>query len=302
MGLIEEKMMQELSHEQLKAAIKEVWIKSLTDLPSDVEKALVSAKEAETNPRAKTFLGVIIENARIAKEKHTVICQDTGVPTFEVTTSLGFPFRGSFERAFREAMHELTTDEFPMRPMVVNPLTREDNCDNTGINVPVIHYKLEEDLDYIEIKAIPKGAGTGMWSTLSILPYAEGSAGVKKFVIESVLKAGSNPCLPLIVGVGIGGTLDETARLATVASNRRVDERNSSPELRELEEELKAAINMSGIGALGVGGDISVLAVNVELSSCHKPWLPVAVSFNCWPGRRAKCRIYADGHTEKLEA
>lgn len=292
--------MMELSNEQLKEAVKDVWIRSLIELPPDIYRALIKAKNVETNVRAKKYLEIMIENSLIAEKNRTVICQDTGVPTFEVTTSLGFPFKGSFDRVFREALHELTMGEFPMRPMVVNPLTREDNCDNTGINVPVIHYKLEENLDYIEIKAIPKGAGTGMWSTLEILPYTEGYSGVKKFVIDSVLKAGSNPCLPLIIGVGIGGTLDETARLATVASNRRVDVRNPVEELAKLEEELRTAINMSGIGTLGIGGDTSVLAVNVELSSCHKPWLPVSVSFNCWPGRRAKCRVYADGHTEKV--
>ena len=293
--------MKELSLEQLKAAIKEVWIRSLTELPPDIMQALEKARDAETNPRAKKYLEIMIENSVLAEKNRTVICQDTGVPTFEVRTSLGFPFSGSFDRAFKEALHELTAGEFPMRPMVVNPLTREDNCDNTGINVPIIHYRLEEGLDYLEIKAIPKGAGTGMWSTLSILPYAEGFDGVKRFVMESVIKAGSNPCLPLIVGVGIGGTLDETARLATEASNRRVDVRNSSPELAELEEELTTAVNMTGIGTLGVGGSTSALAVNVELSSCHKPWLPVSVCFNCWPGRKAKCRIYADGRVEQVE-
>lgn len=294
--------MPELSFDQLKSAIKEVWIRSVTEIPPDIMEALKCARDAETNDRAKKYLDIMIENALIAERKHTVICQDTGVPTFEIRTSLGFPFKGNFENAFREAIKELTEGEFPMRPVVVNPLTRADNCDNTGINVPIIHYHLEEGLDYIEIKAIPKGAGTGMWSTLSVLPYSEGYYGVKKFVIDSVLKAGSNPCLPLIIGVGIGGTLDETARLAAAASSRRIDRRNPAPELAQLEEELRTAINMSGIGTLGMGGDISVLAVNVELSSCHKPWLPVSVSFNCWPGRRAKCRVFADGHTEKVEA
>lgn len=293
--------MSELSIEQLKTVIKNVWIRSLTELPPDIMEALVAARDSETNERARKYLSIMIENSIIAKRERTVICQDTGVPTFEVRTSLGFPFKGSFDKAFKEAMHELTVGEFPMRPMVVNPLTRDDNCDNTGINVPIVHYHLEEDLDYIEIKAVPKGAGTGMWSTLAILPYSEGFAGVKKFVIDSVIKAGSNPCLPLIVGVGVGGTLDETARLATAASNRRVDVRNKAPELAALEEELAEAVNMTGLGTLGVGGSISALAVNVELSSCHKPWLPVSVCFNCWPGRRAMCRVYSDGRTEDVE-
>lgn len=291
----------QLSKEQLKKAIKEVWIRSLTEIQPDILAALRQAYEIETNPRAKQYLGIIIENSLTATKNGTVICQDTGVPTFSVKTSLGFPYSGSFREAFREALHELTMGEFPMRPMVVDPLTRDDNCDNTGINVPVVHYELEEGLDYIELKAMPKGAGSGMWSTLSILPYAKGYEGVKKFVVDSVLGAGSNPCPPLIVGVGVGGTLDETARLATEASNRRVDLRNAEPALAELEEELRQALNMSRIGAMGVGGDTTVLAVNIEKSSCHKPWLPVSVCINCWPGRKARCRVYADGHIEHIE-
>lgn len=291
----------ELTKEQLKKAIKAVWIRSLTEIQPDILHALQHAYDIETNERAKQYLGIIIDNSLIATKNGTVICQDTGVPTFSVKTSLGFPYYDSFTAAFKEALHELTMGEFPMRPMVVDPLTRDDNCDNTGINVPIVHYELEEGLDYIEIKSMPKGAGSGMWSTLSVLPYAKGYEGVKKFVVDSVLHAGSNPCPPLIVGVGVGGTLDETARLATAASNRRVDLRNEEPALAELEEELRKALNMSKIGTMGVGGDTTVLAVNIEKSSCHKPWLPVSVCINCWPGRKARCRVYADGHVEQIE-
>ncbi len=292
--------MTELTKDDLKKAIKAVWIRSLTEIQPDILAGLEHAREVETNPRAKNYLDIIIENARTATKNHSVICQDTGVPTFFIKTSLGFPYRGSLREAFDEALHELTMGEFPMRPMVVDPLTREDRCDNTGNNVPLLHYELEEGMDHMEITAMPKGAGSGYWGTLTFLPPSEGVEGVKRFVVDSVLRAGSNPCPPLIVGVGIGGPLEEVARLATAASCRPIDRRNPREDLAKLEEELFEALNMSNIGVMGVGGDTTVLGVNIETSGSHKPWLPIAVNVNCWPGRKARCLVYADGRVEQV--
>lgn len=292
--------MSELTKEQLKKAIKEVWIRSLTEIQPDILSALKEARERERSPRAQRYLDIIIENAQTASKNRTVICQDTGVPTFFIKTSLSFPYRDSVKDAFREALHELTMGEFPMRPMVVDPLTREDLCDNTGTNVPLLHVELEDGLDYIELKAAPKGAGSGFWGTMTIVPPVQGYDGVKKFVVDSVLRAGSNPCPPIIVGVGIGGTMEEVTRLATEASCRPVNVRNPREDLRKLELELKDALNLSQIGPMGAGGDTTVLAVNIETSGAHKPWLPIAVNINCWPGRRAVCRVYPDGRIEHL--
>lgn len=292
--------MKMISKDSLKAAIKEVWIRSLTEIRPDVLEALESAKAAETNKQAEGYLEVMLQNVQIARRNRSVICQDTGVPTFYIRTSLGFPYEDSIRDAFDEAIRELTLGEFPMRSMVVNPLTREERCDNTGANVPIIHVELEPGLDYFEIEAVPKGAGCGMWGTLQLFAPSVGVRGVKKFVVDSVLRAGSNPCPPIIVGVGIGGTFDEVARLAVKASSRPLNERYPEPYFAELEKELKEALNLSYIGAMGMGGDTSVLAVNIEHSGAHNPWLPVAVNINCWPGRRATCRVYADGHVEQI--
>ena len=187
-----------------------------------------------------------------------------------------------------------------MRPMVVHPLTRKDRGDNTAANVPLIHVELDNSIDYMEIKAMPKGAGCGTWSTLQIFPPHVGIEGVKKFVVDSVLRAGSNPCPPLIVGVGIGGPLEEVARLATEATARPIDQRHSEADIAQLEEELRAALNMSQIGPMGMGGDTTALAVNIEYSGTHRPWMPVAVNINCWPGRKAVCRIYKDGTVKQM--
>lgn len=292
--------MYNIDKETLKAAIKSVWIRSLTEIQPDILEGLEHARDAETNKRARNYLDIIIKNSLMATENHTVICQDTGVPTFYIKTSLGFPYQDSIREAFDEALHELTMGEFPMRPMVVNPVTREDRCDNTGANVPILHIDLEPDLDYFEIQAVPKGAGSGSWGTLEILPPSAGVAGIKRFVVDSVLRAGSNPCPPVIVGVGIGGTIEEVARLATVASIRPINVRHPEAEFSKLEDELQEALNLSQIGVMGMGGDTTALAVNIEYSGAHKPWLPIAVNINCWPGRRATCRLHRDGHLEQV--
>ena len=294
--------MQEINKATLKSAIKEVWVRSLTEIQPDVIEALERAHANETNPRGKQYLDILIQNARKAGELRMVMCQDTGVPTFFLKTPLDFPYHDSIREAFDEALRELTQGEFPMRPMVVHPITRKDRGDNTALNVPLIHAELDNSIDYLEIKAMPKGAGCGTWSTLQIFPPTVGMAGVKKFVVDSVIRAGSNPCPPIIVGVGIGGPLEEVARLATEATARPINIRNSDPMVAELEQELLDALNMSQIGPMGVGGDTTALAVNIECSGTHRPWMPVAVNINCWPGRKATCRIYRDGRVEQIVA
>lgn len=292
--------MQNISKEVLKEAVKAVWVRSLTELPPDILEALATARERESDPRGKQYLDLLIKNAETAGKNHSVICQDTGVPTFFVRAPLNFPYTESVRETFDEALRELTKGEFPMRPMVVHPVTRKDRGDNTAANVPLIHAEFDNGIDYMEIKAMPKGAGAGIWAALQILPPSAGMEGVKKFVVDSVLRAGSNPCPPIIVGVGLGGPLEEVARLATAASARPVNEPHPEPEIAALEKELCDALNMSRIGPMGMGGDTTALAVNIEYSGTHRPWLPVAVNINCWPGRKAVCRIYRDGRVEQI--
>lgn len=292
--------MEQISKETLKAAVKEVWVRALTEIQPDVLEGLGRALASETNPRGKKHLEILIENARRAGALRMVMCQDTGVPTFFVRTPLDFPYRDSVRDAFDQALRELTAGEFPMRPMVVHPITRKDRGDNTALNVPLIHAELDNSIDYMEIRAMPKGAGCGIWSTLQILPPSVGMEGVKKFVVDSVLRAGSNPCPPIIVGVGLGGPMEEVARLATEATIRPINVRNEDPLVAALEQELLDALNMSQIGPMGMGGDTTALAVNIECSGTHRPWMPVAVNINCWPGRKAVCRIYRDGRVAQI--
>ena len=169
-----------ISKDLMKSAVKEVWIRSLTEIQPDILEALNAAREKETNERGRQYLDILIQNALLATQNRTVICQDTGVPTFFIKTSLGFPYDGDLREVFDEALHELTMGEFPMRPMVVHPLTREDRCDNTAANVPLLHIELDHGTDYMEIKAMPKGAGSGIWGTLQFFSALGGSGRCEK--------------------------------------------------------------------------------------------------------------------------
>jgi len=290
--------MQTIDLNVIKQAAKETWVRSLVEMPSDIMDALVEAEAKESNPRGKRYLQILIENARKAKELGMVICQDTGVPTYFVKSPLNFPYEGDIREPFDAAMRELTAGEFPTRPMVVHPLTRVDRGDNTAANVPILHMEFDNSIDYMEIRAMPKGAGCGIWGRLEIMQPGVGVDGVKQFIVDSVLRAGSHPCPPIIVGVGIGGTLEEVARLATEASARPISQRHHDPDIAQMEEEIREALNLSQIGPMGMGGDTTALAVNIEYTGTHRPWMPVAVNINCWPGRVAGCRVYRDGRIE----
>ncbi|MGN0837738.1 MAG: fumarate hydratase [Pyramidobacter sp.] len=292
-----------VTEQQLKEIIKKLWIKSVTEIPSDVVAALKRAREKETNMRAMNYLDLFIKNAELAAQKQIAVCTDTGIPTFFIKTPFGFPFTGDLRKVFNEAFHELTFGDFPMRSMVIDPLTGKDNGDNTAKNVPLIHAEIDNGIDYLEMCAMPKAAAPGTWSALKVFPPSVGVDGVKKFVLETALGKGisfSNPCFPIIVGVGIGAPLEEISLLATLASIRPIGIHNPEPVFAKLEDDLYEALNMSQTGPMGSGGDTTVLAVNIEYSGILRPWMPVAVNLNCWTGRRAVCHISFDGRVEYL--
>ena len=293
--------MQWISKEVLKQAVREVWTRSMTEVPPDILEALRAARTREHSDRGRSYLELLLQNAENAARDHSVICLDTGVPTFFVRTPLSFPFREDIRAAFDEAVREVSEGALHLRSVVVHPLTREDMGGNVARNIPLIHTELDNSIDYMEIKALPKGSGCGSWGTMEIFPSSAGIAGVKKFVVDSVLRAGSNPCPPTVVGVGIGGPMEEVTRLATAATGRPINRRHPEPDIAALEQELCEALNMSGIGPMGTGGSTSVLAVNIEYSGTHRPWMPVAVNINCWPGRKAVCRIFRDGSIQQMQ-
>ena len=187
------------------------------------------------------------------------------------------------------------TKEIPLRPNVVHPLTRENFGTNVGLNAPFINIEFDENLNReIEITVFPKGAGSENMSALKMLKPSDGVEGIKKFVLETIADAGGKPCPPIVVGVGIGGTADIALKLAKKALLRDIGERHKDKQVAELEKELLEKINSLGIGAMGLGGDITALDVFIEIAGCHTASLPVGICIQCWADRKATKRIKID--------
>ncbi|MDR2865859.1 MAG: fumarate hydratase [Methanomassiliicoccaceae archaeon] len=260
-----------------------------TKLPEDVGWALEAAASWETNETAYSQLGGIMDNVKKAEFLGRPMCQDTGMPVFYVSGRMD----ASMEEGIRNGVKK-ATETIPLRPNTVHPLTRHNHGDNLGEGMPVIHYR-PSDADHTEITVLPKGAGSENMTRLAMLNPADGTDGIKKFIVSAVLEAGGRPCPPTVVGVGIGGTSDRCTEMAKEALLRSADHVNKNDDERELEEELFTILNSSGLGPMGLGGDTTVLRVHIKTAYCHTASLPVAVNLNCWASRRATVRIYKDG-------
>jgi len=256
-----------------------------TKLPMDITWALEAASEWESNPAAASQLGAILENTRKAEFLARPMCQDTGIPIFWV--------RGKFDSGIIkdiETAVENSTRNIPMRPNTVNVITRKNNGNNLGKGMPEVHF-VPMDVDYTEIGVMLKGAGSENMTRLCMLNPADGMAGVRKFIIDSVLDAGGRPCPPGIVGVGIGGTADHCVSMAKEALMEPLDHEEPDEEIKTLEEDLFVELNSSGLGPMGLGGDTTVLGVKIRRADCHTASLPVCVNIGCWATRRACAKI-----------
>lgn len=268
--------------------------KAVTRLPPDVIGVLEKAKSTETDSTAKRELEMIIRNVREARKCTLPMCQDTGIPVFFVKTG-NFMVSG-FEDAVARGVRRATED-VPLRKNVVNPVTRVNTGDNTGRLMPYISYACGYD-DYMDITIMPKGAGSENMSALAMLNPSQGVMGIKKFVVDTIVKAGGKPCPPIIVGIGIGGSSDICMSLAKKSLLRPAGSHNPDTEIARLEEDLLRSINATGIGPMGLGGDTTALAVHIEYAYCHTASLPVGINIQCYAARRASARIYKDGHVE----
>jgi len=258
-------------------------------LPADVMKALGEALARETSEVSRSQLLVIMDNVRKAAERTVPMCQDTGVPVFFVKGRYDHRIEGAIEAAVARA-----TEEIPLRPNSVDPVTRVNSGDNLGPGMPPVHFE-PQDTDHLDIAVLPKGAGSENWSALKMLNPSEGLEGVRRFVLECVVKAGSRPCPPIVVGVGLGGTADVAVGLSKKALLRPLGLLNPDPVLADMESVLLEQINSLGLGPMGLGGSTTALGVLMEKVNCHTASLPVAVSLNCWADRRAFARIFPDG-------
>lgn len=267
-------------------------------LPEDVKKALKRAYDEETSQSGKTQLKAILDNIELAEKYKAPICQDTGTIIFYIQAGAGVKHLDKIEEALTRATRK-ATKEIPLRPNAVDPFTQKNSGDNTGRFIPYINWEIVPG-NNLELTVMTKGGGSENVCTTGMLVPGEGINGLKKFVIETVIKAGSQPCPPTILGVAMGGGADIAMKLAKKALLRPLDQPNPNPEIAKLEKELYEAANMTGIGPMGLGGKTTVLGVHVEYAFRHPASFPAAVAFNCWAARRATARIHADGSVEYL--
>ncbi|QER42883.1 fumarate hydratase [Thermodesulfobacterium sp. TA1] len=278
-------MDREVAYQEIVEKVKEAYIKACKILPEEVLVALKKALEEETEPLAKAVLEVLIENAEIALKENLPICQDTGIPVVWVRMGEEVKIE-NLEKAVNEGLF-LAYKEGLLRASVCEVLTRK----NTGTNTPaVIHYEIVPER-VLEIEVLPKGCGSENMSALVMLPPSAGVEGIKRFVVETVKKAGPNPCPPITVGVGIGGTFEKAALLAKRALFRPLGKLHPNPEIACLERELLTQINTLMIGPLGLKGKTTALGVHIETYPSHIASLPVAVNLQCHAYRIAKIKL-----------
>ncbi len=273
--------MREIHVEEVRDNVAQMCIDAAYNLSDDVLTAFDRALETETAPAAREIIELLKENARIAREDHIPICQDTGVAIFFVEIGQDLRIKNGFiVDAINEGVRK-GYREGHLRKSVVDPLTRK----NTGDNTPSIIYTELVPGDKLKISFMPKGAGSENMSVIRMLRPTEGVAGIRDFVLECVQRAGANPCPPVVIGVGIGGDFEKAALLAKKALLRPIGSPNARLELASLEETLLKAVNRTGIGPEGLGGKVTAMAVHVESFPCHIASLPVAVNINCHAAR-----------------
>lgn len=290
--------MAEFSYQLVEDVAKELYIRALKILPPDVREALKRAYQRETNPTARIIFETILKNIEVADAQDMLICQDTGLPIYMVEIGSGFVADGAKIKSALTGGAKRATIEHPFRGSSLHPVTRDNPQTSIGKGLPIIYWDFNPDSDYLDILMMPKGSGSENMSTMKMFTPAEGIKAIKKFVIDSVAESGSNPCPPGIIGVGIGGTADLVTALAKKAIARPVGSKNPDPLFAEMEEELEEAINCLGNGPMGLGGDVSTLAVHIEWAYTHITQNPVAVNTQCWPARRARAKIWRDGKVE----
>jgi len=285
----------QIAPERIENAAKELYVRALKDLPPDIKRGFDALVARETGATAKAVLGTMIENIAVAERTGNLLCQDTGIPIYNVTIGRDTAVDGVALKAAIRRGCERATRETPLRSSIVHPLTRTNEHTSCGIAVPVINIDFSDGFEGLRIEMIPKGSGSENNSWLRMAIPAEGIDAIKTFVVDCVLAAGGKTCPPTIVGVGVGGTADLCVHLSKVAATRPLGSRCADPEGALLESRLSAAVNLLGVGPQGLGGDATAFAVHVELAATHITMNPVAVNMQCHSARRASAVLTADG-------
>ena len=281
--------------QQVEEAAKQLYIRALKLLPPDVKRGFDALVRGETDATAQGILGVMVRNIAVAESTDNLLCQDTGIPIYNVVIGAGVEVDG---HALKQAIVSgctRATKEHPLRSSVVHPTTRKNEHTSGGRHVPVINIDFAPQAETLSIEMIPKGSGSENNSWLKMAIPADGIDAIKTFVVDCVLEAGGKSCPPVIVGVGVGGTADLCVHLSKVAATRPLGSVCADPEGAKLEAELSAVVNQLGVGAQGLGGDSTAFAVHVETAATHITMNPVAVNMQCHSARRARATFTPQG-------
>ncbi len=274
--------------------------RALKKYPPDLVRALEAAHERETQTVAKNHFRLMLASIVRGEEMDRPICQDTGMQTFWVKIGTDAAVKGHLiDAAIREGVRRWSKEN-EYRTTVVHPLTREKTGEQIGARHPSIYWDWLPDKDYIEIMVLSKGSGSENQSFHRMLVPAQGVDGIKRFVIDSLLSAGGQFCPPGLAAIGVGGTFDSVARMAKDAMIRPLGTHNPDPEVAKLEEDLLAAMNATGIGPMGLGGDTTILWCNIEYGVTHETQNPVALNLQCWAHRKGGSRIFKGGEVEYI--
>jgi len=276
-----------ISIKMIEDTICNLFKEAVIKLPEDVVTALEEAYNNECDDIAKLNLKAILDNIKAAEKMQIPMCQDTGLPI--VFVKMGNVQVENLYEGIRRGVKK-ATKEVPLRPNVVNPLTRKNTGNNTGNKIPQVDIELIEE-EEIEFTVFPKGFGSENNNALKMALPGEGVEGIKKFVVETVVAAGGKPCPPTIVGVGIGGSSDMALKLAKKALLGKVGQRHPDKKIANLETSILDEINGSGIGPMGLGGNTTALDVKILLADTHTAGLPIGVCIQCWAGRHASATL-----------
>ena len=281
--------------QQVEEAAKELYIRALKILPPDIKRGFDALAAGESDAGARRVLGTMVRNIEVAEGTANLLCQDTGIPIYNVRIGRGVEVDGAgLKEAIRRGCAR-STREHSFRSSIVHPLTRVNEQTSSGRGVPIVGFEFTDREGVLEIEMIPKGSGSENNSWLKMAVPADGADAIKTFVVDCVLEAGGKTCPPTIVGVGVGGTADLCVHLAKSAATRALGTRCEDPEGAKLEEALTRAVNMLGVGPQGLGGDSTAFAVHVEIAATHITMNPVAVNMQCHSARRARATFRPNG-------
>ncbi len=288
-------MVMKINLQDIEDAAKETYIRALKLLPPDIKQGFARLEKSETNATGQGVLATMLRNIKVAEDTNNLLCQDTGIPIYNVVIGRAVEFDGyALKQAIIKGC-ERATKEHPFRSSVVHPMTRQNAQTSCGRLIPVINIEFIDQADTLSIEMIPKGSGSENNSWLKMAIPADGIDAIKTFVIDCVLEAGGKTCPPTIVGVGVGGTADLCVHLSKVAATRPLGTQCDDPEGAKLEAELSAVVNKLGVGAQGLGGDSTSFAVHIETAATHITLNPVAVNMQCHSARRARATFTPHG-------